>query len=170
MHNGRATLRNMFRYLYDKTRERNSISPTKPKFYKRFVDDIFTRRTKNIPDSLLQRLNTYHPNINFTCETNPDKFLDTRLIKSDNTYETSVYRKETSCVPKRYKRSAINGDLSRAKRISSDFEKEKMHIRSEFKKADYPTPFVNNVIRDFERKIQMRQEEDSILIYTTRNA
>ena len=49
----------------------------KPKFYRRFVDDVISRRLKNTHDSLFEKLNNYHEKINFTIETNPRKFLDT---------------------------------------------------------------------------------------------
>ena len=39
--------------LLSKT-ENEVVNPSKPKFYKRFVDDIINRRTKNQPDDLFQ--------------------------------------------------------------------------------------------------------------------
>ena len=147
------------------------IPPRKPKFYKRFVDDIITRRLRNQPDVLLDFLNNYHQNIKLTCEINPEKFLDTKLVKHNNIFTTEVFRKETkvtphwsSHVPKRYKRNTINGELSRASRISSDFHKEKQQIWSKFKKADYPIPFINSVIKDYDKKLTSREEEEEYLI------
>ena len=35
----------------------------------------------NAPDTLLENLNSYHPNIKFTVEENPDHFVDTSLNK-----------------------------------------------------------------------------------------
>ena len=35
--------------------EREVVSPSKPKFYKRFVDDNINRRNKNEPGDLLQK-------------------------------------------------------------------------------------------------------------------
>ena len=57
----------------------------------------------------------------------------------------------------------INGELSRATKISSDFENEKKAIRSKFQKAEYPSPFVNSVIRDFESKQKTPPEDDYII-------
>ena len=102
--------------------EIDKVRPTKPLFYKRFVDDVINSRKKNTPASLLTSLNCYHPNINFIVEVNPSKFLDDSNIKIvDGKGETSVSRKPnkmpvhwTSKVPKRYKRNAINGDLNRS--------------------------------------------------------
>ena len=39
------------------------VKPLKPKFYKRYVDDIYSKWIKNQPDKLLKKLNNYHPNI-----------------------------------------------------------------------------------------------------------
>lgn len=146
--------------------------PRKPLFYKRFVDDIITRRMKSVPDELFQFLNQYHPNIKLTCETNPERFLDTKIINTNNRITTAVFRKETkftphwsSRVPKRYKRNAINGDLSRAKRISSNFDHETKIIRQKFLKAEYPSAFINSVLRDFHNKQKnTRVDEDEYII------
>ena len=104
----------------------------KPKFYKRFVDDVFNIRKRGVTDLFLDSLNSYHRKIKFTVEVNPSKFLDTEINVNGHNIETSVYRKETklpthwsSKAPKRYKRNAINGELSRSMRISSDFNVEK---------------------------------------------
>ena len=76
-------------------------------------------------DSLFEKLNNYHEKINFSIKTNPKKFLDTRLLFENDIIKTEVYRKANrfpvhlkSQIPKRYKRSAVNGDLYRSWRIS----------------------------------------------------
>ena len=73
--------------------ENDVVKPSKPLFYKRFVDDIFTRREKNKSDELLEKMNNYHKNINFTTEVNPDRFLDTSIILENNEIKTKVFRK-----------------------------------------------------------------------------
>ena len=100
---------------------------------------------------------SFHPKIKFTVEENPDRFLDTKLILAyDDTCETKVYRKPNkvplhwhSKTPVRYKRNAIIGDLTRARRISSHFQEEVETIRSKFLTAGFPTKFVDSVIRNF---------------------
>ena len=57
--------------------EKTVVVPEKPAFYKRFVDDIITRRKKNQPDELLSKLMSFHPKIRFTVEVSPQKLLDT---------------------------------------------------------------------------------------------
>ena len=149
------------------------LPPLKPTFYKRFVDDIITRRKLNAPDKLLEFLNSYHPNIKLTCEISPNKFLDTKINNTNNVITTEVYRKKTkltthwsSCIPKRYKRNAINGNLNRAKRITSNFENETRKIQQKFLKADYPLAFIKSVMRDFNNKQinnKHQTEDDSII-------
>ena len=59
--------------------EREVVNPPKPKFYKRFADDI-NRRNKNEPDDLFQKLNNNHPNIKYTVEVKPEIFLDKNIF------------------------------------------------------------------------------------------
>ena len=119
-------------------------------------------------------MNAYHNKIKFTLERNPDKFLDTRLfLTDDGICKTEVYRKPnkipvhwSSKIPKRYKRNAIWGDLTRSKRMSSDFQKETVCIRDKFRKAGFPTRFTNSVITQFQKKIinKEKMDDDDLLI------
>ena len=102
------------------------VQPLKPKLYKRYVDDIYSKRIKNQPDKLFEKLNNYHPNIKLTIKVNPSKFLDTEIMIKSGITETAVVVKESkipnhwsSADPKKYKRNAILGDLHRANKISS---------------------------------------------------
>ena len=111
--------------------ENDIVKPRNPLFYKRFVDDIITRRKIGVHDELYEALNNYHQKLKLTIEVNPSKFLDTSIKINNNTISTSVHLKETklpipwsSKVPKRYKRNAVVGDLHRAKRIGSDFDQQ----------------------------------------------
>ena len=71
------------------------VKPLKPKLYKHYVDDIFSKRIKNQPDKLFQKLNIYHPNIKLTIEVNPSKLLDTEIMVKNGIIETSVVAKES---------------------------------------------------------------------------
>ena len=75
--------------------ENDVVKPLKPLFYKRYLDDIYSRRKKNCTDQLYHELNKYHPNINLTIEINPKKFLDTQVIIKNGKIETDIYRKST---------------------------------------------------------------------------
>ena len=95
------------------------VQPLKPVFYKRYVNDIYSRRKKNCTDQLYHKRNNYLPNTNLTVKINPKKFLDTQVITKNGKIEIAVYRKVTKLpVPwpsnfilKFYKRNAINADL-----------------------------------------------------------
>ena len=143
-----------------------SLEPSHPLFYKRYVDDIFVRRSRNIPDMLYNSINDHHKNIKLTLELHPDKFLDTKLcLLPDGTYHKTVHHKTTklpvhwsSKVPKRYKRNSILGDLHRAKRISDNFSTEVSKIKQKFLAADFPPRFVDSVIKQF-----MESKEETIV-------
>ena len=151
--------------------ENDVVIPSKPIFYHRFVDDIYSRQ-KLGDNVLFDRLNSYHPNIKLTIEVNPSKFLDTKLTNINGTYKFNVYRKNiklpsplTSKTPKRYKRNTINGGLHRSKRISSNFDEEIPLIKEKFMKADYPLRFINSVISYFEKGKECGDE--SLIIPTS---
>ena len=103
------------------------VKPLKPKLYKRYVDDIYSKRIKNQPDKLFEKLNNYHPNIKLTIDVNPSKYLDTEIMIKNGIIETSVAVKQAkipnhwpSAVQKRYKRNKIPGDLHRAHKVSGN--------------------------------------------------
>ena len=54
--------------------ERDVVLVLKPQFYRRFVDETYSRRKKNEPDEQFSKMNSYHPNINLTIEINPSNF------------------------------------------------------------------------------------------------
>ena len=147
--------------------ERDVVEPERPILYKRYVDDVFARKKKNQVDTLITKLNNYHPKIRFTVEKNVEKFLDTKLEMKEVEYHTKVSRNRklpmhwSSKVPKKFKRNVINNDLHRASKISSNFEYEKDEIRKKYKNDDFPKPYVESVIRQFEGK-QNGQNENEI--------
>ena len=58
----------IFSDIYVSRMEEDIVVPLKPHFHKRYVNDTFIRRKKNEPDSLFEKLNSYHPNMKFTIE------------------------------------------------------------------------------------------------------
>ena len=114
-------------------------------FYDRHVDDCFTKRKTNAPDNLLDMLNSYHPNIKFTGEENPDHFLDTSFIHQEGNFTTKIYLIPgklqvhwKSAIPDTWKRNTILGALHRAKRIATNWKAEVKAIKQSFIKAGYP--------------------------------
>ena len=137
--------------------ENELVKPMNPPFYKRFVDDIYSKRNKSQEDILFQALNKFHPNIKLTIEVNPVKFLDTKVIlNNEGVVKTQVYRKENkkvvpwvSKISKRYKRNTISGDLHRSRKIASNFDIEIRAIKAKCNKAESSQRFIESVIRGF---------------------
>ena len=71
------------------------VIPQKSLFYRRYVNDIYTRKKKFKYDELFEKLNNYHPKIKLTFEVSPTKFLDTSLHLNNGIYNFKVCRKTT---------------------------------------------------------------------------
>ena len=161
-----------FRDIYTVKIEKN-VTPSKPIFYRRLVDDMYSR-PKLGDNVLLDRLNNYRSNIKLTIEVNPSKILDTKLTNINGACKFNVHWKNTklpppwsSKTPKRYKRNTINGDLHLSKRILSNFDKEIPLIKDKFMKADYPLRFINSVVNEFEKGKEC--EDESFIIAKFQN-
>ena len=76
-----------------------STAPSKPKLWKRYVDDIFCIVKGDSTKELLTHLNEIRPTIRFTIEEEQDgtlPFLDTLLKRNeDGRLNISIYRKST---------------------------------------------------------------------------
>ena len=149
----------IFPEIYMTKTKEEVVKLTNPSFYKRFVDDIISKKEKYQPDLLFENLNKHHPNIKYTIETMPQKFLDTKTIYEDNQIKTKVHRNErklpvhwTLKIPKRYKQNAINADLNSAAQIASTFAEDTPTIKQKFLSADYPLRFVNSTIKQVNEK------------------
>ena len=141
--------------------ELDVVKPLKPKLYKRYVNDIYSKRIKNQPDKLFEKLHNYHLNIKLTIEINPSKFLDMEIMIINGIIETSVAVKESkipnhwsSAVPKKYKRNAILGDLHRAHKISSNFELEKQRIKKKYLSVNFPYNFIQSTFNSYQQKCE----------------
>ena len=149
--------------------EEDVVTPKNLPFYDRYVDDCFTKRKTNAPDTLFENWNSYHLNIKFTAEENPDHFLDTSFNYQDGNFITRVYQKPgklqvhwKSAIPERWKRNTILGALHRAKRIATNWKEEIKVIKQSFMKSGYPAKIVNEVIHDFQNP---RGEETIISVH-----
>ena len=139
--------------------EEDIVIPANPIFYKRYIDDTYVRRKKHETDKLFIDLNSYHENIKLTLEINPNKFLDTEIIWTNQGIKTQVYNKAKKLpvhwslkVLYKCKRNAITGELHRAKRIASNFDDETKRIRSKYTDAGYPKHVIENTIKNFNIK------------------
>ena len=70
---------------------------------------------------------------------------------------------QTSNIPKRYKKNSIKTELSRAKRILSNFTSEVTVIRNKFESAGYAKRFVNSIIREL-NAVKENDENDLIIL------
>ena len=109
-----GTLSVIFSHIYMTKTEEDVAKPTNQSFYKRFVDEIISKKKKDQPDLLFENLNNHHPNINYTIEKMLQKFLDANIIYEDNEIKTKVQRNERKlCVHWTSKnQNVISGMLS----------------------------------------------------------
>lgn len=70
------------------------------KFFFRYVDDICMAVHKDVMTQILETINSWHKNLDFTLEEENDKgelaFLDIRIIHKNNKLESTWYTKPTS--------------------------------------------------------------------------
>ena len=135
-----------------------STFPSRPIFWKRYVDDTFTVLPEDIVYRFLEHLNQVEPSIRFTVEKEVDgqlPFLDLLISRdSDGSISTSVYRKPThtdqylhfsSHHPTSHKRSVVRTLFSRAStHCSSLLERteEESHLHQALCKNGYPNGFI----------------------------
>ena len=137
----------------------------KPVFYRRYVDDTFLLfKDKTHVPLFLDYLNSKHPNIKFTSEIETNStlpFLDININRSNNSFNTSVYRKPSSTslglsffsfCSHQFKTNAISTLIYRAYNICSNYN----HLHTEFqfligffKSNGFPTGIVNSHIKRF---------------------
>ena len=137
----------------------------KPKLYKRYIDDTFAIfETFEQADRFLNFINSRHPNIEFTIETEQENslsFLDICISRTNNTFSTGVYRKNTftglglnfySFCPLNFKINSCKTLLHRAYNICSDWNKFHMEVSfliEYFGKNCYPPAVFYGVLRKF---------------------
>ena len=80
-----------FSDIYMVKMENDAAIPSKPVFYRRFVDGSYSRR--ELGDNILfDRLNSYHTNIKLTMKVSCSRFLNTKLTNINGIYKFNVYR------------------------------------------------------------------------------
>ena len=132
-------------------------APSRPRFWKRYVDDTCCIMQRDAVEPLLRHLNEVRPTIKFTMELEKDgslPFLDTSLTRrEDGTLNVTVFRKQThtdkylhfnSHHPASAKRAAVRSLFDRARNITlrkEDLRKEE-HLTTTFRQNGYPLPFI----------------------------
>ena len=82
-----------FSNIYLTKLEKDWVKALKPKFYRRFMDDVISRQPKNTHNSLFGNLNNYHEKIKFTFKSNPQKVVDTWLLLKNDIMKTELIAK-----------------------------------------------------------------------------
>ena len=147
-----------------------------PTVHIRYVDDCLEVFEKNEGklQSYVGFLNSIHPNITFTYETEENgclPFLDVLLTRQEEgDIRTSVYRKPThtnayvhqrSNQSIRVKKGMIKGQLLRAKRVCKDsasWRTEYEHLEKVFIRNGYSRSMVQRCLREINRKDGRRNE------------
>ena len=137
----------------------------KPVYYKRYMDDTFLIFEHHSHIQLfLDYLNSRHPSIKFTCETEQEgklSFLDTTITNNNGQFSTNTYRKPTftglglhylSFLPPIYKINSIKTLLTRAYNVCSSwkaFHDEIVFLQDYFLCNGYPSKLVDKTINNF---------------------
>ena len=159
------TLANIFLCYHEENWIDNCPIQFKPKYYKRYVDDIFLLfNDANHVNKFEKYLNSRHKNMKFTKEVESENslaFLDIRIIRESGNFLTSIYRKPTfsgvylnfrSFAPDIYKRGLVNCLLFRIYKLCSNWSiihDEISQIRKILLKNKYPLNFIDKCIQKF---------------------
>ena len=153
----------------------------KPVLYKRYVDDTFLLfNSDSHVDLFFNYLNSRHPNISFTCDSEINEvlpFLDIKIKRETDKFTTSIYRKPTftglmskfyDFSPKEYKVNLIVTLVCRAYRICSDyfaFHNEIATLKTVLQSNGYPLHFVEKNIGFMLRKLRTVFDSGVVLNY-----
>lgn len=139
-----------------------------PKFWVRYVDDVFAVVKANEAIFLLNVLNQQHANINFTMEKEKEGkliFLDLQLENKNKKIEISVNHKETATMrfitndshtPTQYKVAAFHSMTYRLCRLPlslENYRKEVEWIKEAAKANGYKTSIIEKMITRHSKNI-----------------
>jgi hypothetical protein len=135
-------------------------APSRPRFWKRYVDDTCCILKTGDVDGLLNHLNSIRPTIKFTMELEEEgslPFLDTRVTRLANgKLDITVYRKKThtdrylhfeSHHPTHVKRGTVRCLYDRARNITQrdeSLKEEESHLMKTFIGNGYPRAFIRS--------------------------
>ena len=149
--------------------------------WKRFIDDVFSLKSKQEINLFIEQANQFHPSIKFTAEISENEitFLDTIIYKGDrfltdsildikthyNPTETFQYTHFTSCHPPGVKRGFIKGEATRLFRTNSSqttFEECLSNFELRLKARGYPNNFIERSltgVRFGDRRLALQQRK-----------
>nr|VZI04211.1 unnamed protein product [Spirometra erinaceieuropaei] len=148
----------------------------RPKFWARYVDDIFVVIERDQVLTFQEHLNAVFPDIQFTMEeeeNNQLAFLDVLVCRKDcGGLKTKVFRKATNTMqvlnfnsnhPISHKRSCVRTLYRRVETHCSEPEDmiaELQYLRRVFKANGYPCNFVNRCIRKMDERPNRTDTKD----------
>jgi hypothetical protein len=151
--------------------ERLMEKPGKPRFYRRYVDDVIAIIEKGKAEETLELLNSMHSNIEFTVEREQEgklAFLDILIIRNGKNLDFEIYRKPTDaqlCIPFHshtpisYKLAAFESLFHRLYDIPLSeigFKKEVDYIYEMARKNGFPDNIIKGVHRKHEKRRDLR--------------
>lgn len=148
--------------------------------WRRYVDDTITWIKTDSVTLVLNKLNDFHENIDFTYELeNENKtiaFLDVLIMYHNDIIDTTIYRKSTntdiflhwdSFAPNKWKTCTVRTLIMRAYQICSTPElrrKEIDHLHNVFTKINgYPTGVVNKIMEEVKAKHENDQPNNTMI-------
>ena len=159
------TLANIFLCHYEETWISECPLQFKPKYYQKYVDDIFLLFEDSSQVNKFDKyMNSRHKNMKFTKEIETDNslpFLDIHIERKANAFETSIYRKPTfsgvylnfsSYVPETYKKGLVNCLLFRIYNLCSSWSlihEEIKNVKKILIRNKYPLNFIDICIKKF---------------------
>ena len=146
-----------------------------PKFYRRYVDDIFLLfRAKDHVQKFFCCMNSRPPKIKFPFEEEIDNkisFLHISTTRTENKFTTSIFRKKTfsgvylnfhSHLPTDYNKGLIDTLLHRSYNICSDyvsFHQEILFLKTVWQKNSFPLFFIDKCVKNFWDKLFIKKKE-----------
>lgn len=133
-----------------------------PRFWVRYVDDVFAVVHKDEVDETLRNINKIHKNIKFTMEVEENgrlPFLDITVKRNQGKPEFEIYRKPThtqrvipssSSHPHQHKMAAFRTMIYRmcsTPMKKEDYEKEKEYILDTARKNGYKEEIIKTMIK-----------------------
>ena len=157
------TLANIFLCRYEDIWLHSCSLECKPSYYKRYVDDIFVLfESETQVEPFKNFMITCHPKMKFTFEKEQSNcfiFFDVKVIREDNVFATSAYRKPSfrdvyihfeNYMPLSYKFILVSTIVFRNFTICSDmpkFHQEICKIKDIFIKNGYSERFLDKCVK-----------------------
>ena len=172
------TFTNLFLVYYERKWLENCLRHSKPKFYRRYVDDIFLMfDKKDHVKKYSEYMDTCHCNIKSTVEDeqeNKISFLDVSITRVGHELQTSLFRKKTlsgvylnfnSHLLNTYKRCLIYTMLHGAYNICYNylsFHHETNYLKTVWQNNSFPLFFIDKCVQKFLNKLFIKHNHKKL--------